>query len=378
MNASLCRPVSLIALLGVLGILTALSGCQQLGDIRMEPDRPGDLGALMLEQEYGRAEQLLAQHPDLDTPPIRADLNERISAYETLVLSDAGAREASDDLYGANELLIVALRKLPNSARLTEYKSRLDAERAKRLKENERRELLADAEYHVAQQEIYREQLNLEAPSLLQRWKNRYNQQQADELAEKLLACGEACLQEDDLELAERCLNYASMINNTPEVSEALSQLKSKQASHRIDDQKKIRIVQQRRERKLARIHQNKTQEVLERTQQALDDNDLPTAHRTFLELPKSAAGSREVEATRTRLNKAIQAKVRELTVEGDRQYRADRVSRAIRIWESAYELDPDNPELGERLQRARKVLARLEELRSKKRAPAEQTESGT
>jgi hypothetical protein len=375
MNASLSKPFSLVVLLG---LLTSLAGCQQLGSIRMEPDRPGDLGALMLEQEYGRAEQLLVEHPNLDTPATRADLNERISAYETLVLSDASAREASDDLYGANELLVVALRKLPNSVRLNEYQSRLDAERAERLKENERRELLADAEYYVAQQEIYREQLNLEAPSLLQRWKNRYNQQQADELVEKLLACGETCLQGGDLELAKRCLNYARLINDTPEVSAALSQLEAKQASLRIDDQKKIRIVQQRREKKLARIHRNKTQEVLEQTQRALDDNDLPAAHHIFLELPKSATASREVEATRARLNKAIQAKVRELTVKGDRQYRADRVSHAIRIWERAYELDPDNQEVGERLERARKVLARLEELRSKKRAPAGQIGSGT
>lgn len=376
MNMSRSRPAARLIVL--LSVLVALAGCQQLGSLKMESDRPGDLGALMLEQEYGRAEQLLVQYPNLDTPATRADLNERISAYETQVLSDASAREASDDLYGANELLVVALRKLPNSVRLNEYKSRLDAQRAKRLEENERRKLLADAEYHVAQQEIYREQLNLEAPGLLQRWKNQYNEQQADELSEKLLACGEACLQEDDLELAERCLNYARLINNTPEVSEALSRLEAKHASHRIDDQKKIRIVQQRKEKKLARIHRNKTQEVLEQTQQALDENDLPAAHRIFLELPKSATDSREVEATRTRLNKAIQAKVSQLIVEGDRQYRADRVSRAIRIWERAYELDPDNQELGERLERARKVLARLEELKGKKRAPADQPGSGT
>jgi hypothetical protein len=170
MNASLSRPARVI---GLLGLLAALAGCQQLGSLRMEPDRPGDLATLMLEQEYGRAEQLLVQYPNLDTPANRAELNERISAYETLVLSDASAREASDDLYGADELLVMALRKLPNSVRLNEYKSRLEAERAERLKENERRELLADAEYHVAQQEIYREQLNLEAPGLLQRWKHQ-------------------------------------------------------------------------------------------------------------------------------------------------------------------------------------------------------------
>jgi len=82
--------------------------------------------------------------------------------------------------------------------------------------------------------------------------------------------------------------------------------------------------------------------------------------------------------AVRTRLNDAIRSRVRELTSKGDRQYRADNVVRAIHSWEGALELDPDNPELTERLERARKVLARLEELKKRQRTPAGQSREGT
>jgi hypothetical protein len=375
MNTLICKPARLIALTGLLAIL---AGCQHLSDIRMEPDRPGDLGTLMLEQEYGRAQQLLVQYPYLDTPGTRTELNERISAYEAVVLSDARTRESNDDLYGANELLVVALRKLPESVRLNEYKSRLDAKRAERLRDIERRELLADAEYYVAQQEIYEEHLNLDAPSLVQRLRNSYSQQQAHELAAKLLACGDECIQKDDLELADKCLNYARLINNTPEVSAALSQLESVRAEQRQVDEKKTRVIQVKEEKRLARNHRDKTQEVLEKTEQALDSNNLPAAYRIFRELPKGGKESSDVVAVRTRLNNAIESKVREMTSEGDRQYRADHVVRAIRSWEGALELDPDNPELIERLERARKVLARLEELKNKQRATARQPRDGT
>ena len=375
MNTLICKPARLIALMG---LLTFLAGCQHLSDIRMEPDRPGDLGTLMLEQEYGRAQQLLVQYPLLDTPDTRTELNERISAYETVILSDVETRKSNDDLYGATEFLVVALRKLPASVRLNEYKSRLDAERAERLRENERRELLADAEYYVAQQEIYEEHLNLDAPSLAQRLKNSYSQHQAPELAAKLLTCGEECLQEDDMELADKCLNYARLINNTPEVLAALSQLESWRAAQRQSDEKKTRVIQVKEEKRLARKHRDKTQEVLEKTEQALDSNNLPAAYRIFRQLPKGRNESSKVEALRTRLNNAIQSKVREMTSEGDRQYRADHVVRAIHSWEGALELDPDNPELTERLERARKVLARLEELKNKQRATARQPGDGT
>jgi hypothetical protein len=66
------------------------------------------------------------------------------------------------------------------------------------------------------------------------------------------------------------------------------------------------------------------------------------------------------------------------MTSEGDRQYRADHVVRAIRSWEGALELDPDNPELTERLERARKVLARLEELKNKQRTNTRQFRDGS
>ena len=375
MNTLICKPGKLLALLG---FLVSLAGCQHISTIRIEPDRPGDLGTLMGDQEYGRAEQLLSQYPFLDTPDTRMELNERVSAYETAVLSDASIRESDNDLYGANELLVGALRKLPNSPRLNEYKCRLDADRAERLRENERRELLTDAEYFMAQQEIYKEHLNLGTPSLVQRMKNTLSQQQANDLAVRLLSCGQETLQENDLETAEKCLHYALAVKDTPEARTALSQLESRRTAQRQNDENKIRVIQVKEEKKLARKHRDNTQEVLEMTGQALDDNDLQAARRIFRGLPKGRSESREIVAVRTRLNDAIRSRVREMTSEGDRQYRADNVSRAIRSWERALELDPDNPELTERLERARKVLARLEELKSRQRAPVKQSREGT
>lgn len=375
MNSLICKPGKLLALLG---LLASLAGCQHLNDIRIEPDRPGDLGTLMDNREYGRVEQLLIQYPYLDTPETRMELNDQTSAYETAVLSDARAMESVNDLYGANELLLEALRKLPNSLRFNEYKCRLDAERAERLRENERRELLADADYFMAQQEIYAEHLSLDSPSLVQRLKNTLSQQLSNDLAMRLLVCGEEALQEDDLEMADKCLLHAQAIKDTPEVRSALSHLESRRAALRQSDEKKTRIIQVKEEKRLARKHRDKTQEVLEKTGQALDNNDLLAARRIFSELPKDGGNSREVTAVRTRLDDAIRSRVREITSAGDRLYRADNVNRAINSWEQALELDPENPELIERLERARKVLGRLEELKNRKRAPINQSKEGT
>jgi tetratricopeptide (TPR) repeat protein len=238
--------------------------------------------------------------------------------------------------------------------------------------------LLTDAEYFVAQQDIYKEHTSLDTPSLVQRWKNTFNQQQAQRLAVRLLACGKETLQEDKLEIADKCLLYALVIKDTPEARAALSELESRRLTQRQSDDTVTRVIRGKEQKRLAKKHKDKTQEVLEKTEQALDNNDLPAARRIFRELPKSGSETREVLAVRSRLNDAIRTKVTEKTSEGDRLYRADNVSRAIRSWEQAHELDPNNPELTERLERARKVLARLEELRSRKHAPVKQSREGT
>jgi len=375
MNTLIFKPVKSIALMVLMALL---AGCQHLGAIRLEPDRPGDLGVLMENQEYGRAEQLLIQYPYLDTPETRMKLNEQVSVYETTVLSDAQAMESANDLYNANELLVESLRKLPDSPGLNEYKRQLAAERSERLRENERRELLTDAEYFVAQQEIYNEHLNLDTPSLMQRLKNTLSLQQANDLAVRLLACGEETLQKNDLETADKCLHYAQAIKDTPEGRTALSQLESLRAAQRQSNETKTRVTQVKEEKRLARKHRDKTHEVLEKTDQALDNNDLSAAYRIFRELPKGGSESSKVVATRTRLNDAIRSRVSTLTSEGDRQYRADNVVRAIQSWEHALALDPGNPELTERLERARKVLARLEELKNRQHSPARQSREGT
>ena len=378
MNSLICKPVRLLTLLALLALPMFLAGCQNLGAIRLEQDRPDDLTMLIENRDYARAEQLLRQYPHLDTPETRSKLNQQIAAYETAVLSDAQARESANDLYGAHEILVVALLKLPDSPRLNAYDRQLEAKRSEGLKENERHELLAQAEYYVAQQEIYNEQLSLDSPTIMQRLKNSLLQQQAQGLAEKLLTCGQECLQQDKLVMADACLHYARLIKDGPGVQAALAQLESRRAAQRQSEEKKVLVTRIKKEKRLARKHKDKIQEVLEKTEQALNDNDLAMARRNFSELPKGGNENREVAELRVRLNEAIQIRVRKLTSDGDRRYRADYVSQAIHSWEQALELDPDNQELIKRLERARKVLARLEELKNRQRTHVRQSAQGT
>ena len=102
----------------------------------------------------------------------------------------------------------------------------------------------------------------------------------------------------------------------------------------------------------------------MEETQQALSDDELQVARAAFVQIPPAAQQRKEVIAIQDDLDKAVNTRVTRLITTGDAQYRADNVLGAIRTWTKGLSLDPENPELRERVERANKVLARLEELR--------------
>jgi tetratricopeptide (TPR) repeat protein len=347
-------------------LLSLLAGCSHIETIRLGEGQPEDLNALIESRQYERAEQLLNDFPYLDTPGQRENLHERIAEYEQATLAEAKALESGDDLYNALGVLDKALTNLPHSSVLNDYRRTLASKRDARLRDNQRRKLVSRAEYIVQQQIIYEEQLKLESPGLGNRWAYTLYQQEAAGMADDLLQCGRESMHADDLVTAGKCLKLASAIDATPAVQSALASLAEKQESHRDTQEKKAHIKQVRKEKKLAITRRNKTQELLAKTGQELEANNLLAARNNFSEIPARERNTQAVVEMQARLDQAIGPVVKELLDKGDRQYRADRVDRAINSWSIAQELDPENTGIKERLERANKVLARLEELKSK------------
>jgi len=353
-------------LAGALLLLSLLAGCSQMDTIRLGNDHPGDLKSLLENRQYERAEQLLNDFPYLDTPEQRELLHARITEYEQETLVEVQALESGNDLYRAIGALDMALKNLPHSAALNDYRRTLADKRDTRLRDNQRKRLISRAEYIVQQQKIFEEQQNLSPPGLGIRWANSLHQQEAAGLADELLNCGNQAIQEDNLVIAEKCLQLARAIDDTPPVQAALSSLAVKQESQRDTLEQKAKVKQVNKQKKLAITRRNRTGDLLAKTGQALAANDLLAARGFFETIPARERQSRAVLDMQTRLNQAIDPVVRELLDKGDRQYRTDRVDQAISSWGLALELDPDNSVIRERLVRARKVLARLEELKSR------------
>jgi len=356
-------------------LLPVIAGCSGMDTIRLGQDKPEDLDKLLQQHEYARARQLTSKHASLDTATIQARISNDESAYEKQVHAEALALESSNDLLGAVQVLSTALQKVPHSNSLRELRNTIEPERVKQLQTNEQEQLIARARYILNQQKLYQEQANLEAPTLGQRWEHKRNVKEAQVLAEDLLEHGQQALDQNQMALAKICLQLSQQLNATPEVDAMLADIHATEDAHKQVAFQETKLAKKKASIKKARSRKKeqlddrkKTAILLAEAQQALDRDDLQVARATVMQIPSSAITDSEVVAFRDELDQAIDVRVKKLMANGDAQYRADNVLQAVRTWTEALSLAPDNRYLRDRVERANKVLSRLEQLKRQQR----------
>jgi len=361
-------------------LLPVVAGCSGMNTVHFGQDRPADLDRLLEQHEYARARQLTSKYPSLDTQEVQTRVTREEISYEEKIYSQAHELQSGNDLLGAVQLLSAALQKVPHSTSLRELRNTIEPERIKQLQTNEQEQLIARANYILDQRQLYDHQTNLESPSLGKRWEHTRNQKEAVKLSERLLKHGQQALQDDNPELAKICLQLSQSLHKTQEVDALLADIHTEDEAYKQAARQQTRLAQKKAKRRKAQdrkkeqqVQKNKTEVLLAETQQALAEDDLQVARAAFVQIPPSAVTDSEVLATQDNLDQAVDVRVKKLMTTGDAQYRADDVLLAVRTWTKALSLDPDNLELRERVERANKVLARLEELKRQqhRRPPA-------
>jgi hypothetical protein len=345
-------------------LLTLLTACAGMDQLRVLQDSPADIEQLLEQNEYARIRQLTGRYPEIDTPDLQELVKAREAAYVEAVVADARRQEFENDLLGAVQNLSVALQRVPHSDELRNLRQTLERERVQQLKLNERERLITRANYMLDQQALYQQQVNLAQPSIVQRWEYSRNEKEAIVLSGQLLEHGEYALLQNDLSSAETCLQLSLRLNHSTAAQETLSKLQSLRASHQQVELVKASIKQAKKKKIKQRSQQQQTEVLLEEAQQALEQNNLQVARTAVAQIPAASSTNSEVMATRETLREAINREVAGLVAKGDSLYRADNVHEALQNWQEALALDPGNRTLQERIDRANKVLARLEELK--------------
>ena len=177
----------------------------------------------------------------------QAWITSRESDYEAAIFSSARTLENDNDLLGAVQLLSAALQKVPHSTLLRELRTTIEKQRVAQLKSNEREQLVSRATFMLEQRKLYQDKINLESPSLGQRWENKRNAKEAQQLSEKLLEHGQYAMRIDKLDIAENCLQLSTTLNPSSQADTLLSEIRAIEDSRKQVAQKQATIKKEKK-----------------------------------------------------------------------------------------------------------------------------------
>lgn len=345
-------------------LLPLLAGCQQMQTIRMVQDTPDDIETLLMQNEYARVRHLTVKNPAIDTIELQARIAGLEASYESDILVQTQKLEESNELLSAVELLSGALLRVPHSTRLREVRTTLETQRVHQLKVNERKSLISRAGYLLDRQQLYAQQVNLQTPNYEQRHEHAQLESERIILSGQLLEHARYALQVEDLDAAGTCLGLALSLDESADTSALKAEFMAMQKTQRESTRQAVNVRNARIKRRTDRDDKDETEKLLVTTQQALNANKLKDARDAFTKIPPSTSQDSEVMAVQTTLDQAVSTRVKQLIINGDAQYRAEKIHEALETWSEALALDPNNNDLRERTDRANRVLANLAELK--------------
>ncbi len=352
------------AVLLTLLLTPLLSGCPQLQGIRLGQDSPEMLESLIEQQEYARARQLTGRNPAIDTPEIQQRISTLESQYAEEILAQARTLESEKDLLGAVTLLTTGLEKVPHHEDMRSLRAEIESRRSHQLKINERDKLLARADYLIDQQNLYQRQTRLSEPGFMDRREMSRLEEESVDLARQLLEHARYARETGDDTAARTCLVLSIELNESIEAHDMLVNMLEVEQSNIRTAQQAIEKRRAEQARIKAQREKDVTEKLLETTREALKANQLRDARAALAKIPSSASTDSEVLATQDSVDKVIGKRVQELLVRGDAEYRAEEIVQALQTWNEALALQPDNKEIQERIERASKVLAKVEALK--------------
>lgn len=339
--------------------LALLAGCCLLAGCQLIAPQQAPADARMQEalQEYSDAKEAL-ERGTAD----RGAQRQMSSARQTLVvtaLQTAERHQREGALYQARSALDAALEQVPDSRALSTAREEVEAERGTRLRINDCRIASARARYLADKSDLAQARAPLQAKDFLQDWQSRRETEELSSLAAQLRDCGNFALNEQRIDLADETLSVAARIGGADLVAEEQAQLQQLKNPPK--------VVQPQPKPKVKRSAEQIAQQKLRRTrlalQSAITRGDLRQARSDVAELRKLEGDSEQLLALDRSIGTAITAYITDAHERANTLYRDRRIEQARDIWQRILELDPNDMQARTNLERAERVLKKLDEL---------------
>lgn len=349
-------------------LLIALIGCSA-GRFHW-PGTTGEVEQLLNEQRYGtalsRIQELSQKEPDnQELVKLRHEAIYQAFRYEQQMIAEAQARQDEGDWKGALDTIDEALLRHPDSTALQQTRTELKAEQERRLAELDTDLMLARGNWLLEEKGVLERRRTLAGASWTDGWKLTDIDDELARMQPALILQGERALKAGKLTLAESCFSLAQRIQSDPAARKGLNAIyrtRKKQQSASREREHKAQIRQLR--------HQFET--FLEEAREALARDDLLTARDALAAANAIDSGDPALAQLRANYQPRQEARVEQLITEGNSLYRRGLFHQARDLWREVVTLDPGNTLAQARLDRAERVIEKLERLRSQQ-LPARQ-----
>ncbi len=322
-------------------------------------------------KQYGRAlEALSSVNPTDPNYPQAAEKRKEVEAlaarYEQEVRRQTRADLNNGKWAEALDTFDIALARLPKSAVLKDGLAQLHREQTEELDRLELKRLLDHGAWLQQTLPTYQQIARIDPRNSNASQRLENIQREAGKIANELALYGNKALANDRVEIADRTLSLAATLSNTPAIAESLKKLRQQQAQEKA-------IANKQRATKRARLkaaQRNKAELVdkyLKKYNEAFAKKDFISAREHLNALQKTDSGNPKWKTLNKSLDKATAREVERLFDNGVSTYSRGNYEQAATLWRKVLELDPEHKQARESLDRAQRVLEKLEELKDKR-----------
>lgn len=287
-------------------------------------------------------------------PPTKSPTKEKLT--EKQFLQQAGALYEGKQWASATALLDRGVAEYPESGRLAELRD--SVKRDWQLQKRSREDWILVHETRALQQKLpYLESLvEIDPESYITKSRLLFWRSLLESKVASLIACGSLHLHLDK-SLAEQCATLADEIKPTRQSAHLLRRIRQDEAAQ----EKKSRTRQAAQNR---RQQAERKARLLKQASIYLSSGEYPESISHLNQLLQIDPDDIEAKRLLQQATAERDQEVERLLAYGDRLYREEQIEQAVSVWESADRLAPGRTDISGRIERAMKVLQKLQEIR--------------
>lgn len=320
------------------------------------------------DREYGRALDALGQIDPKDPDYAKASNTrkhvEKLAAdYEQQIRRETYQKQKQDNWAAALDQYDEALSKHPKSVVIKDGLAKLHQQQRETLDKLERKRLIQHGEWLHNVLPVYHEIARVDPRSNESQSRLKHIVSEAEVVSHELALIGNKALANNDLHSAEVTLPLAFALNHNAVIEESLKTLRAKQQQTAKEQQAKY----QKKQEEARRVREEKKRRIraiIKQYDKALANQEYLVAKEHLAKIKQIDSQHETLSSMKSALQKVVDVKVSQLFEDGVSAYSRGHFERAARDWRTVLSLEPNHQQAKENLDRAEKVLEKLETLR--------------